>query len=956
MGISSVATAQPAPYHRYRTLDTKHFRVTVPAGLEREGRVAGAVAEAAYEKLARELHEPRGPIDLVVSDDADYSNGFATTLTTNRIVVFATPPIESGSLRFNEDWLQLVITHELTHIFHLDRTTGIWRLAQGIFGRAPGLFPNSYAPSWITEGLAVYYESRFTEGGRLKDAEHRLIARAQAAEHKLPALNQLSLATTNFPGGSGTYIYGSLFLDWLSRTRGDSTIRRLVDQQSGELIPWRLNHQSRAAFGISFSDAYAAWRDSVQRSVDTLATYAHWRELTTHRYYALDPRWRNDSLLTYWANDGRSTAAAYDITVNGERRRIGRRNDTGPSVPLADGSLLFAQPEVSGTAEVRSDLYIEKGGRQRRITHDMRLVQPDARRDGNMVAVQIAATRTSLMLLSPDAREHRMLREAAPDETWSEPRWSPDGTKIAAVHRTHGGLFSLEVIDIAADTAQVVDRGRYLISSPTWGADGNMLAYTSEQTGAPLLVNATLESLARLRVTRGALGEAVYTPEFSPSGTGFAAVLLRADGYHLGVAIAGVQEGSPYTASLAPLAPADSEPLAPGEYHGYGGLRGALPHYWSPIIEDSPSGGVRLGFSTSGHDVVYRHIYDLDATVATTGPYRTASLAYRYAGLRRPFIDFSVSQDYTRDATLTNGGTTDDVGYVLRRTKFASLGATFTRPRVRTFASLSFGAGLEQRSFATNVPQYLKQLSSVYQNRYLYPSAFLAGQWSNLQRPSLSISPEDGISLAFTTRVRTRTDSASDRVSANVVGTASAFKSLDLPGFSHHVLAVRAAAGVADRKTASGFEIGGTSGGTIEIIPTYTVGEGRKTFGVRGFEPGVVVGTTAFAGTIEYRAPLSVGSKGLGALPFFFDRSSVSLFADGGYASCASSLLNAGVCSPAARLDRTIASAGAELVLTAALFDWDVLQRVRFGVAVPVASRDLASRSASVYLAYGLSF
>ena len=53
----------------------------------------------------------------------------------------------------------MVMTHELTHIFHLDRSRGIWALGQRIFGRAPYFFLNGYAPAWLTEGLAVYYES-----------------------------------------------------------------------------------------------------------------------------------------------------------------------------------------------------------------------------------------------------------------------------------------------------------------------------------------------------------------------------------------------------------------------------------------------------------------------------------------------------------------------------------------------------------------------------------------------------------------------------------------------------------------------------------------------------------------------------------------------------------------------------------------------------------------------------
>ena len=964
--------AQPAPYHRYLTLETPHFHVHVPAGLEREGRVAGAAAEKAYEQLARELKPPRGPLDLIVTDDVDYSNGFATPLPTNRIVVFATPPVENTGLRLNEDWLKLVITHELTHIFQIDRARGIWGLAQRVFGRGPGLFPNSYGPSWLIEGLAVYYESRLTEGGRLKDAEHRTLVRASAVEHRLPQLNELSSGSPIFPGGSSAYVYGSLFVDYLARTRGDSTVRRFVDAQSGGLLPQRLNHLSRNAFGISFQDAFAAWRDSVEHSVgEYTPPLPGWRELTRHGYSALDPRWLNDSTLVYSGSDGRSIGAEYLLSLNGERRRIGRRNTLGPSVPLADGSLLFAQFDYTGPSEVRSDLYIEKDGHQRRLTYDMRLIQPDVRRDSVIVATQIAAARTSLILIDPRSNERRLLREAGPDETWSEPRWSRDGTMIATIHRTHGGTFSLEVIDITTGVSRVLASGRYAIAGPSWSADDRSVVYTSEESGVPELVRASVNGGGTVQIISGTKSNGIFTPETSPSGSQMAAVGLRADGYHVGVAPAPSSETLPAgdTGPALRDAPPDSQPLAPGEYHRYSAWRSVLPRYWYPILEDAPNRGTRFGMKTSGRDVIGRHFYDAYATASTGGGFPTAAVSYRYAGLRRPFINVDLSQDYTRESNLVNGGTNDTVGTLLRRSRNAGLSMTFVRPRYRTYSQLSLGGALERRDFMTDPPQFLKQQGPAFELVYSFPSAFLAGQWSNTKRPALSVSSEDGVSLAFTARARTRADSTRERLSTSVLGTMAMFKSLDLPGFAHHVIAVRLAGGIADRRAASSLQVGGTSGGTIQIIPTYTVGEGRRTFGVRGFPAGSIFGTRAAAGALEYRLPLKLGGVGLGALPFFFDRSSITAFADAGVATCPDSpglgpngrplsgVLNPTVCSPSPRIGRTIASTGAELVLSAALLDWDSPQNLRIGFAVPVAGRELVgAKTVSAYVAYGLSF
>ncbi|HZI99952.1 MAG TPA: hypothetical protein VFD22_04760, partial [Gemmatimonadaceae bacterium] len=156
------ASAQLAPGDKWYTIETTHFRVHFSRGLDDEGKRAAVAAERAFAELSTELKPPRGKVDLVVADNIDYVNGYATSFPTNRIVIFAHPPIDAPELRNYADWTRLVVTHELTHIFHGDRADGLWRLGRDIFGRHPALFPNFLLPSWIVEGLAVYYESRIT--------------------------------------------------------------------------------------------------------------------------------------------------------------------------------------------------------------------------------------------------------------------------------------------------------------------------------------------------------------------------------------------------------------------------------------------------------------------------------------------------------------------------------------------------------------------------------------------------------------------------------------------------------------------------------------------------------------------------------------------------------------------------------------------------------------------------
>ncbi|HTI63486.1 MAG TPA: hypothetical protein VL524_08240, partial [Gemmatimonadaceae bacterium] len=247
----------------WRTLQTRHFYVHFTPPTEGLARRIAADAERAYDELSREMHPPRGMIDVVLSDDVDFSNGYATPFPTNRIVIYANPPVSESALRYTNDWGQLVITHELTHIFHLDRVRGVWALSQHVFGRAATLFPNIYAPSWITEGLAVYEESKLTGAGRIEGSEHRMIARAAAIDHEFPSVGALSLAQGQFPFGETAYSYGSLFIDYMARTRGAASVRSFVDKSSAELIPYFIDVPAKHSFGVSFSRAWHDFSDSI---------------------------------------------------------------------------------------------------------------------------------------------------------------------------------------------------------------------------------------------------------------------------------------------------------------------------------------------------------------------------------------------------------------------------------------------------------------------------------------------------------------------------------------------------------------------------------------------------------------------------------------------------------------------------------------------------------------------
>lgn len=159
-----LAGAQYDPSFKWSTLETPHFRLHFHDGEEALAQHAARAAEAARARLLPLIGHAPELTEVVLSDDSDYANGFATALFYPNIHLYAAPPDDLDELNDYDDWLWVLIAHEYTHIAHLDDVRGIPRLVNRIFGELD--VPNGAQPRWFIEGLAVYEESALSSGGR----------------------------------------------------------------------------------------------------------------------------------------------------------------------------------------------------------------------------------------------------------------------------------------------------------------------------------------------------------------------------------------------------------------------------------------------------------------------------------------------------------------------------------------------------------------------------------------------------------------------------------------------------------------------------------------------------------------------------------------------------------------------------------------------------------------------
>lgn len=975
-----ILPAQVDPRGPVRTITTPHFRVHFAARLDSVAREAAVYAEGAYAQLSSELVAPRGRIDLLIADNVDFSNGYAQVFPSPRVVIYATPPIATAELRYTGDWLRSVITHELAHVFHLDRARGLWALGRAVFGRSPALFPNSFTPSWVKEGLAVHYESKFTGFGRDVSTEFPSLLRAAARDSLLMPLGRWSLASTRYPRGNAAYAYGATVMERAAHSApAGKGMRRYVDASAATAIPYLLQHNGAIGFGRSFQALWTAYRDSLTRvAIDTTGDRFTW--VSDQGYFANGPRWLGADSLVYAASDGRRVTGLYVAGVRGGAARRLAWVTSLDNWAVGPEGFVGAQNEYLDPYRVRSDLYRrdrsagtrgqEAGRGERQLTRGARLVMPDVRRDGEIVAVQLAAGTSSLVRVSADGRSVRVLAAGAGRDLWAEPRWSPSGAHIAAVQLLATGEQRVMLLDTLGNVWQAVAGGRGVFSSPSFTPAGDRLVWASDRSGRMQLETAPVGDLELLDTLRwrepreevrqaSRVSTGVYEPSVSPDGRSVAVLVQRGDGLHAAVlpldTVGAMAVNSWYVREPVAL-PTVVDPRAIGalEARHYSAARMLLPRYWLPSAGQGRDGRATYGFITSSEDILGRHIWEASALIQPERREVDGYAVYRFAGLGVPVFDVSMSQQW--DATfraVNDSGAT--LGFIARRKRFATVSSTVSVPRVRWAVSATLGAQYEWRDFTATVDSVLGPANSLLRTGTRYPSFFVNTNVSTARRSLRSVSVEEGVTLATSSAYRWRLD-APELGSWRHVASARAFAPVELPGFARHVVAIRAATGYTDENTASEFSIGGVSGLTGEVFPGVSIGDPSRTFSVRGVAPGVQRGIRALAGSAEYRAPLTLFSRVPSPFTVYSDKLSLALFSDAGRAWCPSAFAqrtaSIGICERPGVRDGWIASAGAELVLDAALA-YDIPYRFRLGAAAPYVAPSGVSRRGAFYLTLG---
>ena len=178
------------PRLRFRTIATPRFDIHFTRVRKRWRAGWRRIDEVAPEVDRRLGGPPSGRVHVILVDQTDLSNGWATLVPYNLIEITAVPPPGESIIGNTDDWLRLVFAHEYTHIVHLEKSRGWIGGLRRVFGRLPLSFPNLFLPVWQIEGIATFEESAMTQPGRVPAGDFRMLLDEAAAAGRFEPLDR----------------------------------------------------------------------------------------------------------------------------------------------------------------------------------------------------------------------------------------------------------------------------------------------------------------------------------------------------------------------------------------------------------------------------------------------------------------------------------------------------------------------------------------------------------------------------------------------------------------------------------------------------------------------------------------------------------------------------------------------------------------------------------------------
>tara|TARA_A100001015_G_scaffold318191_1_gene437281 strand:- start:1649 stop:4180 length:2532 start_codon:yes stop_codon:yes gene_type:complete len=263
-----------------------------------------------------------------LDDGGIQQNGYASPL--NKMMYLTQPPA-STEFTMVESWYQTLAVHELTHISQLLYTQPL-----KLDVLSPLFYPQTLTPFWFIEGLGVYAESRLSPySGRLNDGYYRALVLSQVAENKSLSLGTISNPLFNYQFRSNVYIYGSEFVNYLTKEYSEKQLRTLLNYLSYSFTSnflglfnsyYGISRAFKRTYNHKIEDAYKDFLSELKNDSEAWSmagnkiTSTGWHKYDLksvgNKLYYISKTFSHPSPMNYYA---KNTINEYDIDLKSHK-------------------------------------------------------------------------------------------------------------------------------------------------------------------------------------------------------------------------------------------------------------------------------------------------------------------------------------------------------------------------------------------------------------------------------------------------------------------------------------------------------------------------------------------------------------------------------------------------------------------------------------------------------------
>lgn len=659
MAYNPSAVAWEQEGEQWLMFSTEHFEINFLSQHQELAERAATIAETSWDDITVDFKwQPKDRIQIVLTDDFDFSNGWATPVPFNQIRVFISPPDGNSSLEYYDDWFNLLITHELTHIIQMDMAFGAPAVLRKILGRNQLTFPHALTPSLFLEGLAVYKETNKELGyGRGQSSSYDMMMREEVVSG-IDDFSQVVAPLREWPLGK-QYLYGYYYYQFLSDTYGPEKITEYLNLYARNIIPFFLqNWDAEKIFDKSHDELWGdfkVWLDSrFKPQIAEINQYPLVKgKLISHEGLFLDQATVSDSDYFYVRNNGEDR---YSIIKRGLDSNVSVVGEVKNIIDLdasANGDLVYTRIVSRGDGRLFADIFtMAEDGDSERLTFEQRYrnvrwinaqgahvtdqsaIAPssDAQSRG-LLAKKIENGISQLDLLSDDGEFQKTIWAGTLDDVLGEYNVSEDGRfLIANIKRAQQG-WNLEVFDIESRQWKAVTNTKNLESQARFSKDGKHIIFSADYDLTFNLYQMNIESKEVERLTRvmgGAfkplvLKNKVFYQRYGSEGYNHAVIDRAQIRGQQGLQVFNISQKTGQF-NYPDLYTELTEHSAVEEYSPWSTL---APSSWLPVIAGDKYHDL-IGISVAGGDALGRHLYDAGIFWDGKNNLASGSLLYMY--------------------------------------------------------------------------------------------------------------------------------------------------------------------------------------------------------------------------------------------------------------------------------------------------------------------------------------